>query len=54
MVRKEKFRKKIVKIVPIKELGEPVVVSVPISQVTSEVGIYVLHLLTLSSYTFYY
>ncbi|KAK4257491.1 hypothetical protein QN277_007070 [Acacia crassicarpa] len=35
MVRKEKFGKKIVKIVPIKELGEPVIVSVPISQINT-------------------
>lgn len=40
MVRKEKLGKKTVKIVPIKELGEPIVVSVPISQVTSEAGMY--------------
>ncbi|XP_054821238.1 DExH-box ATP-dependent RNA helicase DExH9 isoform X1 [Prosopis cineraria] len=35
MVRKEKFGKKFVKIVPIKEVGDPVVVSVPISQINT-------------------
>ncbi|KAJ7946524.1 DExH-box ATP-dependent RNA helicase [Quillaja saponaria] len=35
VVRKDKLGKKSVKIVPLKELGEPIVVSVPISQIDS-------------------
>lgn len=35
MVSKDKIGKKSVKIVPLKEVGEPLVVSVPISQVNS-------------------
>lgn len=35
MVRKDKLGKKSVEIVPLKEHGEPIVVSVPISQVKS-------------------
>lgn len=36
VVRKDRIGKKSIKIVPLKELGEPVVVTIPISQVTSE------------------
>lgn len=35
MVRKDKIGKKSIKIVPLKEFGEPLVVSVPISKVNS-------------------
>lgn len=35
VVRKDKIGKKSIKIVPLKEVGEPLVVSVPISQVKS-------------------